>query len=103
MKQYLRGSTPYLRTKIYDLNGALVTPTTSIQIHIRDPRGIATQATASMTQEGTTTGVYYYVSWTVPDTTLDGIYTYVIVVTDGTTITKKEGYFEVVSRGTTTT
>ncbi len=101
MKQYLRGSTPYLRVKIRDLDGALVTPTTGAQVHIKDPRGIISQVSASMTQEGTSTGIWYYVGWTVPNTSVDGIYIWTCIITDGAIVTKKEGNFEVMSRGST--
>ena len=103
MKQYLRGSTPYFRVKVKDLDGALVTPT-SVDVHVRHRQTNAViQTTTAMSQEGTTTGVYYYAGWTVPDTTMDGIYDWTVVITDGAVITKQEGQFEIVSRGTTTT
>ena len=101
MEQYLRGSTPYLECKVYNNSGSPVTPSTSVQVFITDPNGIVKQATASMSQVGTTTGEYYYVGWTVGDTDLAGIYTWTAVITDGTEVTKKEGYFEVLGRGTT--
>jgi len=100
MDQYLRGSTPYLECKVYNQSGALVTPT-SVQVFIADPVGTIKQVTASMTQYGTSTGVYYYVGWTVQNTDLAGKYTWTVIVTDGTEVTKQEGYFEVLERGTT--
>jgi len=100
MKQYLRGETPYLETEIKDQNGTLVTPT-SAQVFVIDPKNKVQMALASMTQVGTTTGLYYYAGWTVASTHIAGIYKWIAVITDGTVITKQEGEFEVMEYGTT--
>ncbi len=102
MKQYLRGSTPKIKTKIYDSEtGLLVTPATSVKVFVVNPVGVTQAAAASMSQYGTSTGVYYYAGWTVPDTALAGTYRYTVIVTDGAYISKQEGEFEVLERGTT--
>jgi hypothetical protein len=100
MKQYLRGETPYLETKIYSNAGILVTPT-SAEVSVTDPKGKVLTAFAAMTQVGTTTGEYYYVGWTVADTSLAGVYKWICKVTDGAVITKTEGEFEVMEYGST--
>lgn len=100
MKQYLRGETPYLETKVYSNAGVLVTPT-SAQVFVIDPKGKVLTALAAMTQVGTSTGEYYYVGWTVVDTSLAGVYKWICKITDGTIITEKEGEFEVMEYGST--
>jgi hypothetical protein len=102
MQQYLRGETPYLETKIYSKAGALVTPT-SCEVFIRDPNGKVVQVTGSCTQDGTTTGVWYYAGWTVASTHVAGPYKWICIVTDGAIDTKKVGEFEVLQEGTTST
>jgi len=100
LKQYLRGETPYLEVKIFDQDGALVTPT-SAKVTVIDPKGRVEIAYTAMTQVGSDTGIYYYASWTVASTQLAGIYKWICQITDGTIITKQTGEFEVLDYGTT--
>jgi len=100
MKKYYREETPYLETKVYNTSGSLVTPT-SVEVILLDPNLKVIQATASMTQVASTTGLYYYAGWTIPATALAGKYKWLAVVTDSSIITKAEGEFEVVDYGTT--
>jgi len=58
--KFINKTTVLIRAYVYDEDGELVDPTTSIKVTINDPAG-ATKVTAqAMTKNGSNTGVYDY-------------------------------------------
>jgi hypothetical protein len=73
--------------------GDLTDPSSSMQIIIEDSTGVVVQALADMTKSST--GKYYYASYTIPATANLGEWAYECRATSGTTVATGRGSFEV--------
>jgi len=80
MKKWFRGSTPDLRFNIFDEDGALVDPGTTIKLSIADSFDNDVVTDVTCTKLGT--GDYTYRGWTVPATSVGGRYTWRPQTTD---------------------
>jgi len=67
--EFIAKTTVRVIAYVYDDDGALVDPETSIKVTIYDPAGDAEEEDEDMTQQDSTTGVYEYYFRTDADTT----------------------------------
>ena len=100
MRTYYRLETPKIYANVYlqvisdDAvlsDGALTTPSTSIQVIIEDSTGTEVQALADMTEDAT--GKYSYAGYTIPSTANLGTWNYEVRATSGTTVATGRGSF----------
>lgn len=88
--KFLAGATVRIHTEIYDIDDALVDPTTSVTITITDPTGTAAVTNGAMSTSSTGIYDYYYTS------TVDvkyGTWRFVIKATDSSYISYDSGTF----------
>ena len=86
--KFLSKSTIWVRAFVYDKDGALVDPTTSIKLTLVDPLGAVKVDTLAMTKDGTNTGIYDYYYTTLVDCA-EGWWNGEVWVVDGTGDTAK--------------
>jgi len=65
--KFLSKATIWVRALVYDKDGALVDPTTSIKLTLVDPLGVVKVDALAMTKDGVNTGIYDYYYMTLVD------------------------------------
>jgi hypothetical protein len=65
--KFLAKSTIWIRALVYDKDGVLVDPTTSIKLTLADPAGTVMVNALDMTKDGDNTGIYDYYYTTLVD------------------------------------
>lgn len=90
--KFLAGATVEIHPEIYDIDNALVDPT-SVTITITDPNG--TEAVTDGAMSTSSTGIYDYY-YTTTTAIKYGEWRYVITATDGTYKSFDSGTFEIV-------
>ena len=102
MKTYRRLETPKIYANVYAESisdtgvlseGDLTDPSSSMKVIIEDSSGDVVQALADMAKSST--GKYYYASYTIPATANLGVWSYECRATSGTTVATGRGQFEV--------
>jgi len=95
-KRAFIAQTPLFKAVIYDGNGALVAPGTSVTITITGPMGAALATAAAMSTAST--GIYTYASYTIPAAPVTGTARWKVAATDTAIVTTVESTIEVMGR-----